>query len=944
MDAATLGRLQSLFDAALDLPAAARAPYLDTACGGDTELRAAVERLLRADARSPGGTFLGDAVGRAARDLAGARPPAAALGPYRLLRELGHGGMGTVWLAERADDAYRAQVAIKLVWGGFANPELERRFRAERQILADLRHEHIAHLLDGGDAPDGTPYLVMEYVAGEPITDHAARRALTLRQRLRLFRLVCEAVQHAHRSLIVHRDIKPSNILVTDEGVPKLVDFGIAKPLAPEAGRETTALVRLMTPTYASPEQLRGERITVATDVYSLGVLLFELLTGTPPFAAPGVPAAELERRILTEEPPAPSAALRRAGAAAVPGVAARELAGDLDTIVAKALRKEPERRYGSVRELSEDIERHLTGLPVHARPDTASYRLRKFMERHRRGVAMTAAVGLLFAGGGAFHTVQLSRERDVANAERASAEQVTAFLADIFRSADPTRALGDTITARQLLVSARQRLDSALTGQPRVRAQLLGILGGVYDQLGQYPLADTLIARGLRLTQQTEGTASPRAAHLLELQEEVRMELGHHADAVRSGRRALAIREALGDSAAVASSVRRLAAVYVLDRDFASATPLFTRALALQERRGNRADVLELTTVLKGLGIILLHEARYDSALVIFKHGLALWHSSLNPRDPRLGEMLHDIGVTYYRLDKLDSAVVYYRQALAIKEAAYGSDHPQVLSTLHNLADVLAAQHDFAQAIALHRRVLAGRLRIYGPRHAQVAGAMFSLGTDFTRMGDSGTGRARTASLDSAALWLRRSIAVYRSVLPENDENLYYPNDNLSTVLSDAGLYAEALVPERRALAIALKAFPPGHPFPAYSYAALGILLAHLGRDGEARPALERGVAMLDALPARDPGAYSAALERLADVNARQGQYAAASRLYGRALPGAEQARFTADPPGLAGFLEKYARALRAAGQAAAASPLEKRARALRSTPAGKPGTRPPS
>ena len=360
----------ALFDAALDLPPGEREAYVDRACEGDSELSTAVRRLLRAHERAEG--FLATAASEMAAPLlvealSGAAHPER-VGAYRVVREIGRGGMGAVYLAERDDGQFRQRAALKLARGGIGTDYLTRRFLEERQILASLEHPHIARLLDGGVTEDGLPWFAMEYVEGQPIDAYCDARGLTIEQRLKLFLDVCGAVQYAHRNLVIHRDLKPSNILVTSDGSLKLLDFGIARLLAP--GHEVTAEfpvsgVRLMTPAYASPEQIRGESVTTASDVYALGVLLYELLTGSHPFRTPGVETAELQRRVLEERPARPSAV-----ATLSPNRVGR-LRGDLDAIVLKALEKSPERRYATAEQLATDVQRHLASRPVAARPDT---------------------------------------------------------------------------------------------------------------------------------------------------------------------------------------------------------------------------------------------------------------------------------------------------------------------------------------------------------------------------------------------------------------------------------------------------------------------------------------------------------------------------------------------------------------------------------------------
>jgi len=354
------------------------------------------------------------------------------IGPYKTLRELGHGGMGTVYLAVRADEQYRKRVAIKVIKGGIDRDEVASRFRRERQILAGLDHPNIAKLLDGGTTEEGLPYLVMDYIEGDAITEYCARQAVSTAERLKLFRSVCSAVQYAHRNLVVHRDIKPGNILVTADGTPRLLDFGIAKLLNPDlSGESATLSGQVMTPEYASPEQVSGGPITTATDVYSLGVVLYELLTGLRPYRLKSRERLEILRAIVDQEPERPSAAIDRlregTGSPPPPGAATtaapssrnpegtaerlrRRLRGDLDNIIMMAMRKEPNRRYPSVEALSDDIQRHLEGHPVAARKGTVTYRAGKFVKRHAVGVMAVAAFTLLTIGFAGTMAVQSSR------------------------------------------------------------------------------------------------------------------------------------------------------------------------------------------------------------------------------------------------------------------------------------------------------------------------------------------------------------------------------------------------------------------------------------------------------------------------------------------------------------------------------------------------------
>ncbi len=423
MEAKRWHKLQELFHGALERQPGERHAFLDESCDGDLTLRDQALALLEASAEAE--TAIEMAIRHTLeRSTASAERETGSgerrIGPYRLLGVLGRGGLSTVYLAERADEQFRMQVALKLLRRGMESHDLLRRLRQERQILASLDHPNIARLFDGGSTQEGLPYFVMERIDGEPIDSYCDRLELSVEQRLALFRQVCEAVHYAHQNLVVHRDLKPSNILVTTDGVPKLLDFGIAKLLRPatndDADGEELAVTapqeRMLTPAYASPEQLSGQTLTTATDIYSLGVLLYRLLTGRLPYELPAGQPRELERIVCEVEPTKPSLGDS-------PPRLRRRLAGDLDNIVLKALRKEPERRYNSVAQLGEELSLHLRGMPVAARPATLGYRLAKFVHRHRTAVTATAAVLLVLAGLATFYTVQLRGERDRAHAAR---------------------------------------------------------------------------------------------------------------------------------------------------------------------------------------------------------------------------------------------------------------------------------------------------------------------------------------------------------------------------------------------------------------------------------------------------------------------------------------------------------------------------------------------
>jgi serine/threonine-protein kinase len=498
-------RIKELFEAAVDLDPSKRAALLEKECGGDEALRVEIESLLQSDVQTAG--FIERPAFEIPRDLFpnnGEEPfVGRQFGAYQVIHEIGRGGLGAVYLAARADDQYRKQVAIKLVRRGLDTEDILRRFRNERQILAQLDHPNIARLIDGGTTDSGLPYFVMEYVKGEPINAYCDAHALPTAERLNLFRKVCAAVTYAHQNLVIHRDLKPSNILVTPEGEPKLLDFGIAKFLGPgdESFTQTIPALRVMTPEYASPEQVKGEKIMTTSDVYSLGVLLYELLAGQRPYRLKTRTPEEIARAITEQEPERLSTALLQDSR--FTSHDARALRGDLDNIVLMAMRKEPARRYTSVGQFSEDIRRHLKGLPVLARKDTVAYRTSKFVSRHRIGVGAAALVLLSLVGGIVATLLQVR----TAHRAEAKAEAISGFLQKTLQASDPTVNSGGQPTVKDLLDDASKRLATTeLSDQPEVRAELQRIIGATYLSLGQYDPAEQNLSAALQTQTRISG------------------------------------------------------------------------------------------------------------------------------------------------------------------------------------------------------------------------------------------------------------------------------------------------------------------------------------------------------------------------------------------------------------------------------------------------------
>jgi non-specific serine/threonine protein kinase/serine/threonine-protein kinase len=756
-------RVEELFDAAAELPSSERAAMLDAACAGDPILRREVESLLAHDdpdhpielaaAAADGGPF----------GLSPVAPLAAPdhVGPYRIIREIGSGGMGVLYEAVR-EDQFQKRVAIKIVKRGMDTASIVRRFHRERQILAGLSHPNITALLDGGTTPDGLPYFVMEYVEGRPIAEYCDNHRLSTRQRLDLFRDVCAAVHYAHQNLVVHRDLKPDNILVTADGVPKLLDFGIAKilNLGVTAGAgELTAAIRLMTPEYASPEQVRGEPVTTSTDVYSLGVLLYQLLTGHRPYRLKTRTPQEIAKAICEQEPERPSTAITRETEVSArdgspvrltlatvsetrdgrPEQLRKRLRGDVDNIVLKSLHKEPSRRYASVEQFSEDVRRHLDGLPVIAREDTLAYRSGKFAMRHTGGLLAAAAVVVALVGG----IVTTARQARIASSERSKAER---------RFAD----------VRQLANSIVFELHDAianLPGSTAARELLLQRSLEYLDRLSKDAEGDAALAREL-------ASAYERIARVQGAIGEAN--LGRTRAALESLKKAAAIRERQAatpssyprDRQALADVYFALGAMMRTAGDDQGGLAYVRKGVAISEALaaedpGNlsaRIGVAIAHTSLAGaLFWVGDHTGVMESrkkALAIYKEAVALRPSDLTyQRNLALGYKY--AGGAHISLGQLPEALENYQAALAIDERlALANPTPQsrldVSFDLGDIGYIYLSQNDPPAALGYYSRVLAIREELMkaDPNDARlqdrVAYALGQMGDTLMKLGRS--------------------------------------------------------------------------------------------------------------------------------------------------------------------------------------------------------------
>lgn len=803
-------QVKSLFQALLDQPPDQRPAFLDQACPADAELRREVESLLafheNADQfiETPALAAAGDVLtDELLLPMEGRR-----IGAYKVLREIGRGGMGSVYVAIRADDQYQKRVAIKLVKRGMDTDEILHRFHNERQILASLDHPNIAKLLDGGTTDDGLPYFVMEYIEGQPIDAFCDARKLSTAERLELFRAICSAVHYAHQNLVVHRDLKPSNILVTSDGSAKLLDFGIAKLLnpalsSPRTLNPTRLDMRLLTPEYASPEQVRGEPITTASDVYSLGVILYELLTGRRPYRTTSRQPQELMHAVCEEEPDRPSTAVSRVEEAPGPdGVGAvtltaemvsrtregepyklrQKLSGDLDNIILMAMRKEPQRRYASVEQFSEDLRRHLEGLPVVARKNTWTYRSAKFIGRHKAGVLAAAMIALALVGG----IITTTWQWRVARTQRARAERrfndvrrlANSFLYELH---DAIKDLPGSTPARQLLVRRALEYLDKLAGESRIDSTLRRELAMAYERVGDVQ-------------------GNPYLGNV-----------GDTAGALESYRKALEIRRSLAGEGSTALTRCDLAHSYdrigdMLDKtgNLSGAQENYRQALTLREALAhtNPADSMvrrELARSYDYLGNGLEKMGDPRNALAHFLKAQilreALWSADTSNSELRrdlaisygaVGRALGQVGDKNGSLDSLKKSVRLF-EALSDADPSNAKARRELAIGYTQLGELLADMGDRPGALATYRKSVATRqaLAATDPTNAQ-ARRDLAIGYGWFSDALAHAGEAREA-VDTA----RKSLTIFESLIASDPTSAVARRDLALAYETVGGIYA---------------------------------------------------------------------------------------------------------------------------------------------------------
>ena len=858
-------RIEALFTDAVRLQPGERASFLETTCP-DARIRRQVSLMLIAEGQSgpieaeSAGTPLGPELRRGDR-----------IGPWRVIRPVGRGGMGAVFLCERADGEFRQQAAVKVMNIALANARAVERFAFERQVLASLQHPNIAQLLDGGTTDDGVPYLAMSFIDGQRIDQYCDSQRLAIRARLRLFRDVCGAVHAAHRRLVVHRDIKPGNVLVTEDGVPKLLDFGIAKLLDPDESLDLTQVgVRPMTPEYASPEQVLGEPITTASDVYSLGVLLYELLSGHLPHDLPDGNRPGIARAICDIEPPKPSTRIQRLpGGSTVfdrrrstPARLRRRLAGDLDNIVMMALRKEPERRYPSALRMAEDIDLHLADRPVVARSNTLGYRLAKYARRNTVAVATCAVTLLAIVSVATLSTVRLAKERDRAQEEATRAAQTSEFLRDLFRVVDPARTEGERVTARELLDHGARRLDKSLSNQPATRASLQATIGQVYLRLGLFNDARPLLQNSLEVQRTLYGATDPATVPTMLNVAETSEQLGSFEEAERLIDEAIGIaqREHGRVHALTARALRVRGVVQESAGKYTEAAASLREALQILESldQTDRPDYARALTI---LALCYDQLGDYDAALPLLEQAFQRHQDAFGALHPLTTEALHALAVAQDRLHQYDAAEPSFMRALANAQRLYGDAHPMVGEIQGNIGRLYSHMGRQEESRHYYELTLATTRSVFGDRHYYVGYDLVALGRSSALAGD----------LTEAESYFVQALDVYSESLPEAHPYVAAGLITYARLLLDLDRLDEALSLARRARAAAVEALSEEHWLTAQTDVVIGVIYARTDQ-GDPLPLLTSGFERLLAASGRQHAATQFALRQLLEELQRRG------------------------------------------------------------------------
>ncbi len=841
MDSTRWQRVQTLFHEAADLPASQQRVFLETQCGDDAELVSEVLILLEEDAR--GGSMLdgdvADVASQIFNDSSTSSLPFKEFGPYRIKQVLGEGGMGVVYLAERED--LGNEVAIKILRDAWVSPARRERFNAEQRTLAQLNHPSIARLYDAATSPDGTPFFVMEYVEGIPLTDYCKTQKCSIPERLRLFRAVCEAVLYAHQHAVIHRDLKPSNILVKGDGSIRLLDFGIAKHLENlgELVDQTITGLRMMTPAYAAPEQIRGEQIGIQSDVYSLGVVLYELLAGHLPFDLTKCSPSQAEKVLTEQEAQKPSeAVVKTAASAGTNGsavTASKTAWADLDVLCLTAMHKDPQRRYQSVEALIRDVNHYLDGEPLEARADSWHYTLGKFVRRRWQLVSATAVVFALLVGLVIFYTVRLTKARNAALMQAARTQRIQRFMLNLFQGGDPAAGPADDLRVVTLLDRGVQEARS-LDAEPAVQAELYETLGGIYQKLGKLEQADALMESALAKREALYGPDSVETAKGLLALGSLRDAEARYGDAERLIRQALDRdrRHLPANDPAVAKAMLALGGVLDNRGAYDQSIAILEQTVQLYSAPGS--EPVELADSLYELANANFYAGHYEKSKEINERALAMYKQIYGDHHPRVAEILINLGAIQLDTGHYAAAEQYDRQALDIVQAWYGKDNPETATDLTILARSLVYQKRYAEASDLLQQSLAIKERTFGKVHPSVASTLNELGSVALQEG----------KYDAAEQYFTRMADIYRSEYGEQHYLYATALSNLASVYTAQQQWTRAEKLYRQAIPIYVESQSPTHINTGIARIKLGRTLLRQQRYADAEGETHEGYDIL--------------------------------------------------------------------------------------------------
>lgn len=798
-----LNKIRELFDKASNLNAVEREVFLNQECANELELKKEILSLL--DSLENTKDFLEEASTIVEQNKNNFTDPYIdkQIGNYLIDGEAGVGGMGIVYTGRRNDKEFEQKVAIKILKHGITSEYLLKRFQIERQTLANLQHQNIARLLDGGRTIDGLPYLVMEFIDGIPITEFCHQKKLSLEEKLKLFREVCTAVQYAHQNLIVHRDLKPGNILVTKDGIPKLLDFGIAKLIDEELVDNNEGLTRTgvwhLTPEYASPEQIKGEKITTASDIYSLGVLLYQILTGYQPYKISNNSPAAISKIITEEIIQKPSEKVKdklREHAESnlfLNDKISNQLKGDLDNIVSKAMHKDPARRYVSVEQFSEDVRRHLSGLPVIAQKDTAGYRLSKFIQRHK--VGFISSVGFIV-----FLIINLiaiiwqaniaANERDKAKLEAQKVETVNKFLLDMLSSVDPTE-IGRDVKVYDVLRKSALGVEKGFKDQPGIEASIQKTIGKTLTSLGEYDEAKPHLLRSLLLNERVYGKQSNQASE----------------------------------------SNYELALYYHWIGELKTADSLYKKSLQIFKRNSD-VSKRSLASTLNDYGILKSDFAEFDESKKMYEESLNILLENYGEKDRDVASLYNNLAIVMQAQKDLDGAEKYFHKALELNIELFGENRPEVSSNYNNLAYIYIDKGDFTRAEEYFIKSLELKKKYYGADHSYVGFAFLNLGGLEFRIG----------KINESEKYILDAIKNLKKSVNEDHIWLGLAYYWYGKILIEKSKYSEAETYLRKSLTINKKNYPKDHPNIISSSAELGVVSFHLGKFAEAEKLLVYG------------------------------------------------------------------------------------------------------